>query len=394
MEELFLEEFLLQDTLGQGAFGKVIKAVSTRSNELVAIKFEEILPGRPQLLLAESDVLRTLQGGPGIPRLYYAGRQGTSLYMILELLGPTLQSKFTQRNRDFSLKTVLQVADQSLERIQFLHSKGFLHRDIKPQNFLFGLQRTSSTLYIADFGLAKRYIGAESGLHIPYRENKPFAGTACYAALNTHLGVQQSRRDDLESLMLVLVYLMKRTLPWQRKYSSRTEKHNAIRMQKLLLTPDELCSDLPRGFAKAFNYIRGLSFDEVPNYALLKTGFRLMAAENQVVIDSVFDWTILAVRNEDDFTEKRPKERSKTRRHSNTRPLVTTTLTNTRRKKKRAESLHPRANIGYLPLQPVCDLSENSSYNGSEERDDSTLKTAKLPVINRARLPSETMEGA
>jgi len=392
MEALFLEEFSLQDTLGQGAFGKVIRAVSIRSNELVAIKFEEVRPGRPQLLLAESDVLRALQGGPGIPRLHYSGRQGTSLYMILELLGPTLQSKFTQRNRDFSLKTVLQVADQSLDRIQFMHNKGFLHRDIKPQNFLFGLHKTANTLYVADFGLAKRYTAADSGMHIPYRENKPFAGTACYAALNTHLGVQQSRRDDLESLMFILVFLMKRTLPWQRKYSSRTDKHNAIRMQKLLLSPDELCSDLPRGFAKAFNYIRGLGFDEVPNYALLKTGFRLMAVENQVVMDSVFDWTVL-VRTEDDFTEKRQRERSQNRRHSQNRPLVASVLPNTRRKKKRAHSLHPRADIGFLPSQPVRDLSENSSYNGSEERDESTLKTAKLPVINRARLPSEAMEG-
>jgi hypothetical protein len=118
-----------------------------------------------------------------------------------------------------------------------------------------------------------------------------------------------------------------------------------------------------------------------------------MAAENQVVIDSVFDWTILSVKNEDDFTEKRHSGRSQSRRHSNNRPLVATTgLTHTQRKKKRANSLHPRANVGYLPLQPAIELSENSSYNGSEELEESTLKTAKLPAIDRARLPSETSE--
>ena len=134
--------------------------------------------------------------------------------MVMDLLGPSLEDLFTFCKRKFTLKTVVMLGEQMVQRLEYLHNNHFIHRDMKPDNFLVGVGKKEYMLYMIDFGLAKRYRDPKTGEHIPYRDNKSLTGTARYASVNTHLGIEQSRRDDLESICYILIYFLKANLPW------------------------------------------------------------------------------------------------------------------------------------------------------------------------------------
>ena len=152
-----------------------------------------------------------------------------------------------KKNQKYSIQSLVANAEQMLSRIEYLHKNGYVHRDIKPENFLFGLNKNKNTIYIIDFGLTKRYRDPKTKNHIPYKDNLPMNGTVRYASINTHLGIQQTRRDDLETWIYCLVYLGRGDVPWQnpKKGDTIKEKYDIIMQRKMELTPEFVCKGLP-----------------------------------------------------------------------------------------------------------------------------------------------------
>ena len=187
---------------------------------------------------------------------------------------------------------------KQLDRIESVHSFEFIHRDIKPDNFLIGLAKNFNVVYIIDFGLSKRYVNPKTRRHIPFIEGKSLTGTARYASINTHLGYEQARRDDLETLGYVLMYFNRGgKLPWQGlKAKSKTQKYNRISKVKRETTIDILCQNKPKQFAEYLKYCRKLDFNAKPDYKYLRNLFKDLFKKKGYVNDGRYDWVIKATK--------------------------------------------------------------------------------------------------
>ncbi|KAF9049280.1 kinase-like protein [Hymenopellis radicata] len=324
MEYTFGGKYRLEQEIANGGCGTVFLGTHNVAGKAVAIKLEPSEPRRrrrrhsdpdvqhhqgPSPLVLESQIYKRLMGGPGVPWIMYSGKQGDYNVMVIDLLGPSLEDLFRMCNRCFSLKTVLLLADQLISRIQYIHSHSLLHRDIKPANFVMGTGKAAKQVNIIDFGLAKKFRDTRTALHIPYKQDDVHGvGTSLFAAINTHLGVESSRRDDLESLAYMLIYFLRGTLPWRKlrapthppagtpefpPYNPVTATWNIIRDAKLK-AEETLTQGLPPEFDVLYRYARTLSFDDLPDYEGLRDLFKGLATRVGVEYDGVFDWTVPA----------------------------------------------------------------------------------------------------
>lgn len=264
------------------------------------MKFERHGTRCPQLR-HEYKVYRELTNCHGFCSVYHFGTQDNYNVMVMDLLGPSLEDLFNKCSRRFSLKTVLQIADQLLERVDTLHSRHLIHRDIKPANFVIGVGDQGANVFCVDFGLSKRYRHPKNLQHIPHRDGRSLTGTPRYASINNHLGIEQSRRDDLESIGYVLIYFLKGSLPWQGlKAKNAQKKYRMILEKKQSVSIAQLCQGCPSQFAEFLAYTRSLKFDAKPDIPYLRKLFRDMYhAQGCASVGKLWDWDNLTTTDYD-----------------------------------------------------------------------------------------------
>jgi serine/threonine protein kinase len=222
--------------------------------------------------------------------------------MVIERLGPSLDELFGQCHFRFSLKTVLFLACQlvgkvflcsytwidfriQLRRLQYIHSRNYIHRDLKPSNIVMGVDKNVKLVYIIDFGLSKQYRDPDTRAHIPYSQGHGFTGTAHFASINSHLGLELGRRDDLESLAYVLIYFLNGSLPWKRQGKK-------ILPMKQKFTSHKLYSRLPPELRIFLELSRSISFDSKPDYVRYYNLFHARLATEGFYGEPTFDWDV------------------------------------------------------------------------------------------------------
>jgi serine/threonine protein kinase len=227
----------------------------------------------------------------GIPYVHWNGVEGKYNVIVTDLLGPNMDDLFEFCGNKFTLKTVLKLADQMISRLEYLHSKNYIHRDIKPNNFLMGTATKGHTVCLIDYGLSKEYIDPKTQQHIAYNDYQHLIGSTAYASVNTHEGCEQSRRDDMESLGFVFMFFLRGNLPWLT-VKGRTKRQRREQVKELKMDLKTLCESFPSEFFDYFTYVRSLKFEDKPDYEHLRKLFGDLYVREGFQVDNNWDWIL------------------------------------------------------------------------------------------------------
>ena len=260
-----MEKYIITNRIGDGCFGSIYKGHNIRTREPVAIKVEPINNGL-HLLKNESTIYQYLNGCLSIPVVKWYGKDETNYYMVINLLGESLQD-LMNKHKTLPLSTVLNLGIKIITVLKTIHDKGLIHRDIKPHNILFSNNSLNKEINLIDFGFCKSYINHDTGTHAPIKKIHGIIGSKNYASIMTHNHYELSRRDDLESLGYMLLYFYAGELPWSNVLNNDT----IIYLKNKILTDVTIYPVVILDFIK---YARSLEYEEKPNYHLLMDNFK------------------------------------------------------------------------------------------------------------------------
>ena len=261
--------FFESDLIGSGSFGLVYKGINLKTNEHVAIKAEK--KTTKPLLQNEYKILSLLQGEKGIPKVFSFYQTDKYDYISMELFSHNLQEIFEYNKLQFSIRNIIIITFQLLDILESIHAKGIIYRDMKPENIVFSLNKKN--LYLIDFGLS---IKQNSTMSLEQKKYKSLIGTPAFASLNNHFGLEQTKKDDLESLVYLIAYLCRATLPWQGLVAkTKKEKYEKIKKVKINSSKTfDIFRMLPFEFTDFYKYILNLKFLENPDYNFIKSLFQ------------------------------------------------------------------------------------------------------------------------
>ena len=378
---IIFKKFKLKEKIGQGAFGSVYSGINILDNKYVAMKFEK-RNIKTQILKDETYFLYLVRGF-GIPEVLSFGKIKDYWVLVETLLGKNLFDIFLQKQNKFSLKEVCMIAIQILDRIQYVHSKFIIHRDIKPNNFVIG-RDDPNVIYLVDFGLCKKYRSSKTKCHIKFANKKKIVGTLRFLSLNALKGGEQSRKDDLISIGYVLIFFIKGKLPWQSiKGRNMEERYTLLYKKRLEITPEKLCESLPEEFAQYMKYVKNLAFEEEPDYKYMRNLFISILSKNNLIYDKLlFSWINLS-----NYKNLKKPVNPVSRKVTSKERIMSKIKKNLKSGKSRANSSSSAQEISYqtLPQQYINPNMQTIRSNSKDildnvQRCDSKIYNAKTAL--------------